>query len=95
MPTACTECCSLPLDWNVQATPNHPGTHVSLFVASMTAALNYKLIYGLAPTYLSDLIQLYVSSRSLRSVDQLILQVAKTRLSIADMQLYHTFYICR
>ncbi len=40
----------------------------------------YKSLKGLAPTYLSDLIQLHVPSRSLRSADLMLLVVPRVRL---------------
>jgi len=40
--------------------------------------LAYKSLNGLAPTYLSGLIQLHVPSRSLRSSDHMLMVVPKT-----------------
>lgn len=40
----------------------------------------YKSLNGLAPTYLSDLLQPHVPLRSLRSADQLLLVVPRSRL---------------
>lgn len=40
----------------------------------------YKSLHGLAPTYLCDLLQPYIPSRSLRSADQLIFYVRRSRL---------------
>lgn len=40
----------------------------------------YKSLNGLAPTYLSDLIQLHVPSRSLRSADHMLLTFPRVRL---------------
>jgi hypothetical protein len=42
--------------------------------------LTYKCLHNLAPSYLSDLIEPYCPSRTLRSSDQLLLKVPKTRL---------------
>ena len=40
----------------------------------------FKSLNGLAPSYVSDLLKSYAPSRSLRSADQLLLAVPKTRL---------------
>ncbi len=40
----------------------------------------YKSLNGLAPTYLSDLIQLHIPSRSLRSADLMLLAVPRVKL---------------
>lgn len=37
----------------------------------------FECLHGLAPSYLSHLLQLYVPSRTLRSADQLLLNVTK------------------
>ena len=42
--------------------------------------LTYKCIHNLAPSYLKELLEPYHPSRSLRSADQLLLRVPKTRL---------------
>ena len=42
--------------------------------------LVFKCLNGLAPSYLSDLIQLYVPSRNLRSANQFTLKVFNTNL---------------
>ena len=42
----------------------------------------FKRLNNLAPPYLSDLLQPYCPSRSLRSADQLLLTVPKTRLKL-------------
>ena len=42
----------------------------------------FKCLNGLAPTYLSDLLEPYVPSRTLRSSDQLLLAVPKARLKL-------------
>jgi len=42
--------------------------------------LAYKSLNGLAPTYLSGLIQLHVPSRSLRSSDHMLMVVPRVRL---------------
>lgn len=42
----------------------------------------FKCLNGLAPTYLSDLLELYVPARSLRSSDQLLLAVPKSRMKL-------------
>ncbi|XP_062391362.1 uncharacterized protein LOC134079180 [Sardina pilchardus] len=40
----------------------------------------FKSLHGLAPTYLSDLLHHHIPSRALRSADQLLLEVPRTRL---------------
>lgn len=40
----------------------------------------YKTLHGLAPLYLSDLLHLHIPSRALRSADQLLLEVPRSRL---------------
>ena len=40
----------------------------------------FKALNGLAPPYLSELLQPYIPSRSLRSADQLLLAIPQTRL---------------
>ena len=40
----------------------------------------YKSLHGLAPTYLSDILHHHIPSRALRSADQLLLDVPRTRL---------------
>ena len=42
--------------------------------------LTYRAFYGTAPTYLCSLINQYAPSRSLRSTNQLLLSIPKTRL---------------
>ncbi|XP_042352033.1 uncharacterized protein LOC121950173, partial [Plectropomus leopardus] len=42
----------------------------------------FKSLNGLAPPYLSELLHPYTPSRSLRSADQLLLRVPKTRLKL-------------
>ena len=42
--------------------------------------LTYKIVNGLAPAYLAELIQPYTASRSLRSSDKNLLVVPVTRL---------------
>ena len=39
----------------------------------------YKSLHGLAPTYLSDILHHHIPSRALRSADQLLLEVPRTR----------------
>ena len=41
--------------------------------------LTYKALHGLAPAYFSELIQQHTSRRALRSQDQYLLQVPRTR----------------
>ena len=43
--------------------------------------LTFKCVLGIAPSYLSDLINMYKPSRSLRSQDQLLLQQPRARLA--------------
>ena len=45
--------------------------------------MTYKAIHGLAPTYLSDLINIHQPARSLRSTNKLLLQVPRTSLVTA------------
>ena len=42
--------------------------------------LTYKALHGLAPSYIRDLLHLYVPSRSLRSSDDVLLQIPRSRL---------------
>jgi len=39
-----------------------------------TLTLTYKAVYGMAPSYICDLVKLYVHSHSLQSADSLTLQ---------------------
>ena len=41
--------------------------------------LTYKALHGMAPSYLSDLLKIYVPERSLRSSDKLLLQIPRHR----------------
>ena len=43
------------------------------------ASLTYKALHGLSPSYLSELVRPYKPSRSLRSANELKLQVPKTK----------------
>ncbi|MEQ2263366.1 hypothetical protein XENORESO_006762 [Xenotaenia resolanae] len=81
-PSACPECCC----------PSFNRTQIShLFCHLSTGcqcpkeltlkSFHFKCVNGLAPLYLSDLVQPYVSLRALRSADQFLLVVPKTRLS--------------
>ena len=50
-----------------------------VYTASRLLLLTFKSLNGLAPSYLSGLLQPYVPGRALRSADQHLLTVPKTR----------------